>query len=345
MQITNRLKSIISKFANVKILVIGDLILDEYIYGDVDRISPEAPVPVVWAKERKFLPGGAANVAANISSFGAGVNLAAIVGKDDHAHILLSELKKRHIDTDGVLEVFNRCTSVKTRVVARQQQIVRVDWENTEEIKDSLQDKIEDFIGKIVKKCDAVIIEDYGKGLITPRLVTCAVSQAKANNKVITVDPKEENFEYYRGVTAITPNRKEAENAIRNIKIKNAYSNLRVTSDKLSRDKDVDLAGRGLLEYLNLQAALITLGDKGMRLFEKGKKSYQIDTVAQEVFDVSGAGDTVIAAFTLALACGATMQEAATIANFAAGIVVGKSGVATTTQNELIQTMKHYKNS
>lgn len=340
---SNKLKSIISKFSNVKILVIGDLILDEYIYGDVERISPEAPVPVVWANEKKFLPGGSSNVASNIFSLGAGVSLVGIVGRDDRADILLAELKKRHIDTNGVFEVFNRYTSVKTRIIAGHQQVVRVDWENIEKIKQSLEDKIEDFIRRNIKKFDAVIIEDYGKGLITPRLATCVVSQAKANNKIITVDPKEDHFDYYKGANAITPNRKEAENAIRNIKIKSAYGELKIHSDKLVTDKDIDLAGKELLEYLKMDGVLITLGEKGMRLFQKGNKPFHIDTVAQEVFDVSGAGDTVIATFTLALASGATMQEASIVANFAAGIVVGKMGVATTTQKELKDKIKNHR--
>lgn len=341
--VSKRLKSIISKFSKVKILVIGDLILDEYIYGDVERISPEAPVPIVRASDKKFLPGGASNVASNISSLGAGVSLVGVVGKDDRAQILLSELENRCINTDGVFEVFNRCTSVKTRIIAKYQQIVRVDWENTDQIKEYVQNKIEDFIKKNIKKYDAVIIEDYGKGLITPQLVTCTISHSKANKKVITIDPKEENFDYYNGATAITPNRLETENAIRNIKMRNAYNNLKITSDKLITDEDINLAGKGLLEHLNLEAVLITLGDKGMRLFERRKKPLHINTVAQEVFDVSGAGDTVIATFTLALACGATMQEAATIANFAAGVVIGRVGVATTTQKELINNIKSHK--
>jgi len=341
--VSKKLKSIISKFSKVKILVIGDLILDEYIYGDVDRISPEAPVPVVRASEKKFLPGGASNVASNISNLGAAVSLEGIVGKDDRAQILLSELEDRRINTDGIFEVFNRCTSIKTRIIAKYQQVVRVDWENTDQIKEHIQDKMEDFIKKNIKKFDAIIIEDYGKGLITPKLATYVISQAKANKKVITVDPKEENFDCYSGATAITPNRKETENAIRNIKVRNVYNNLEVTSDKLITDEDIDLAGKGLLEHLGLGAALITLGDKGMRLFEKGKRPHHINTVAQEVFDVSGAGDTVIAAFTLALACGATMQEAASIANFAAGIVIGRIGVSTTTQKELFNNIKNHK--
>jgi len=340
---SKRLKSIISKFSKVKILVIGDLILDEYIHGSVERISPEAPVPVVWASERKFLPGGASNVATNITSLGSKVSLVGIVGKDNQAEILLSELRKKKINTEGVFGVFNRYTSVKTRILGGHQQVVRVDWENTDKIKQKSEDRIDSYIRNNIKKFDAVIIEDYGKGLITPSVVINVVSSARANKKIVTVDPKEEHFDYYKGVTAITPNRKETENAIRNIKIKNVYNNLRIVSDKLNTEQDINIAGAGLVDCLNIESILITLGDKGMRLFEKGKKPYHIDTVAQEVFDVSGAGDTVIAAFTLALACGATMQEAASIANFAAGIVVGRSGVATTTQKELKSKIENHK--
>lgn len=338
-----RLQSIISKFSKAKILVIGDLILDEYIYGQAERISPEAPVPVVWAHEKQFLPGGAANVASNIGSLSASISLTGIVGKDDKAGILLAELKKRRIDTNGVFEAFNRKTSIKTRIIAGAQQIVRVDWESTERIKDNTERRIEDFIKRNIKKYDAVIIEDYGKGLITPEIVTSVVSQSRLYKKIITVDPKQEHFEYYKGATAMTPNRKETENAIRDIKIKDAYNNLRVTSDRLVSDEDINMAGKGLVDYLKLEAVLITLGSEGMRLFQRGKKPHHINTVAREVFDVSGAGDTVIAVFSLALACGATMTEAAELANFAAGIVVGKRGVAVTTPKELIEAIKHYR--
>jgi len=335
----SRLKSIISKFSKAKILIIGDLILDEYIWGEVERISPEAPVPVVWAKESNYLPGGAANVASNIRSLGADVNVVGIVGKDERAQILLAELKKKQINTNGVFEVFNRCTSIKTRIIAGHQQIVRVDWENVASIPPSIENKIEEYIKRNIPKYDAVIIEDYGKGLVTPVLVRCAASAAKLHRKIINVDPKENHFQDYVGVTAITPNKKEAENAIRNIKLM-TDNILKISTDKLDNDKQIDLAGKELLEFLKIEALLMTLGEKGMRLFEHNKKPYHINTVAQEVFDVSGAGDTVIAAFTLALACGASMHEAAHLANFAAGIVVGKIGVAAPSSKELISQIK-----
>lgn len=338
-----KLSSIISKFPRANILVIGDLILDEYIYGNVERISPEAPVPVVWAHAQQFLPGGASNVAANVCGLGAQVSIAGVVGKDDKTGILLSALKKRHINTDGVIEAFNRMTSVKTRVVGGAQQIVRLDWESTEPIPQSIEKKIEEFIVKNIKRFDAVIIEDYGKGAITPDIVSCAIAQAKLHKKIITVDPKEEHFSYYAGATAITPNRKETENAIRNIKIKSTHHDLNIFSDRLASDNDINRAGKELINYLKLEAALITLGSEGMRLFEKDKAPYHIDTVAQEVFDVSGAGDTVIAVFTLALASGASMVEAAELSNYAAGIVVGKMGVVAVEQKQLAAEVRKYK--
>lgn len=337
-----KLRSIISKFAKANILVIGDLILDEYIRGEVERISPEAPVPVVWAHEQEFLPGGASNVAANICGLGAQVSIAGVVGKDDKADILLSGLQKKRINTNGIIETFNRKTSVKTRIIGGSQQVVRVDWESIEPIRQNTERKIEDFIIKNIKKFDAIVIEDYGKGVITSDVVSCAISQARLHKKIITVDPKEEHFAYYAGVTAITPNRKEAENAIRNIKIKSTDNNLKIFSDRLTNDDDINAAGSALIDYLKLEAVLITLGSEGMRLFQKGRAPYHINTVAQEVFDVSGAGDAVIAVFTLALSLGASMIEAAELANYAAGIVVGKIGVVAVEQKQLLAEVKKY---
>lgn len=329
-------KKIISCFKRAKILIVGDLILDEYIWGSVDRISPEAPVPVVLANKKSFMPGGAANVANNVKSLGGSVCLVGVVGEDKNKDILFSEFRKRSLDARGVFADADRPTTIKTRIIAQRQQVVRVDLELTNSISQTLCAKMANFVNKNLDRFDAIIVEDYGKGVVTSSLLKEIFPKARAKRKIITVDPKEEHFELYFGATAITPNRKEAENAIRNIKIKNNRHTLNINVDKLATDRHIDLAGRELLKYLNLEAVLITLGEDGMRLFEKNKPPFHIDTVAQEVFDVSGAGDTVIATFTLALACGATMKEAAEIANFAAGIVVGKFGVATTTQKELL---------
>lgn len=330
------LKKIITKFPKASILVVGDLILDEYIWGSVDRISPEAPVPVVWAKKKSYTTGGAANVANNIVSMGADVCVVGAVGRDKNREILLGELKKKKIPSLGIFSEASRHTTVKTRILAGHQQVVRVDWEHTHPLSKTLNTKIFSFIEKNIKKFDALIIEDYGKGVINEDLLSRLLLLARQEKKIITVDPKEEHFQYYKGVTSITPNRKELENAIRNLKIKDTTNKFRLNYDRLFTDKDVDLAAAEIIKYLDLDSILVTLGEQGMRLFEARQKTY-IPTVAQEVFDVSGAGDTVISCFTLALACGADKLTAAHIANFAAGIVVGKVGTAVTSTKELIE--------
>jgi rfaE bifunctional protein kinase chain/domain len=334
------LKSIINKFPKTKILVIGDLILDEYIWGSVDRISPEAPVPVVWAKKKTYAPGGAANVANNIRSLDAKVCLVGVIGKDDNRDILLSQLRKRKISTKGIFTEAKRHTTVKTRIVAGHQQVVRVDWEHTDALTKELNQKIIRFMRSSLDDFDAVIIEDYGKGVVNIDLLEELIQLCYMHKKIITVDPKEEHFQYYHGVTSITPNRKELENAIRNLKIKDTTNRFKINTDKLFTDKDIDLAAAEIIRYLDLESLLVTLGEHGMRLFDKNNRITHIPTVAQEVFDVSGAGDTVISCFTLALSCGATKLEAAHIANFAAGIVVGKIGTAVTNRKELLARIK-----
>lgn len=334
------LKNIVRKFKQAKILVVGDLILDEYIYGSVERISPEAPVPVLWADKRSFVPGGTANVANNISALGGKVSLLGVTGDDANSKILIDELKKRKINLQGIFVERNRHTTVKTRILAGHQQVVRVDWEHTHGLGQELNAKILKFIKKNIRSFDAIIIEDYGKGVINVALLKELISLAKANKKIITVDPKEENFRYYHGVTSITPNRKELENAIRNLKIQDTANRFRINTDKLFTQGNVDLAAREILGYLNLDSILVTLGEHGMKLLEKGGRLTHIPTQAQEVFDVCGAGDTVISTFTLALCAGASKLEAAYIANFAAGIVVGKLGTAVTSTKELIERIK-----
>lgn len=327
MQDIKRLNTIISKFPRAKILVVGDLILDEFIWGSVNRISPEAPVPVVWVKSESFMPGGAANVANNINALDAGVYLAGVVGNDERGGILKGELQKKGINIDGVITDDTRPTTLKTRVIAHHQHVVRIDREATQGIRDNIMDKMLGYIRKRIKDVDAVVIEDYGKGLIAPRLLKETVALARCAKKAISVDPKQEHFSYYKNVTVITPNRAEASDAS-NIEIK----------DEATLGK----AGKALLARLKCDAVLITLGEDGMRLFERRGKITHIPTVAQEVFDVSGAGDTVIAAFTTALACGAGLADAAYISNFAAGIVVGKVGVAVATRDELLGRIRDY---
>lgn len=321
----NKLRDIISNFRDKKILVIGDLILDEFIWGKVSRISPEAPVPVVWVDKESFMPGGAANVANNLTSLGAKVYLVGIIGKDDRGAILRGELLHKGINTEGVIVDATRPTILKTRVIAHQQQVVRIDKERIDRIRNKIINKIMAYIESMIKEIDALVIEDYGKGLITPHLLEPIVKLARRNKKIIAVDPKEDHFSYYKGVTVITPNHHEASKA----------TGLKVT-DKIFLKK----VGHDLMDKLKTQIVLITLGEEGMAVFEKGKLPRKIPTIAQEVYDVSGAGDTVISSFTLSLVSGATPIQAAHIANCAAGIVVGKVGISLVNQDELIKRIK-----
>ncbi len=321
----NRLKRIISQFTGKKVLVIGDLILDEFIWGKVSRISPEAPVPVVWVKSESFMPGGASNVANNIRALGGKVYLVGVVGTDERAGILKGELEHRGVNIDGVFADPESPTILKTRVIAHQQQVVRIDKEKNEPVPERIVKKIVKFVESRIDEVDGLVVEDYGKGLITPALLDKIVPLAKKKNKIIAVDPKEEHFSYYKGVTLLTPNNNEAAKAA-GLEIK----------DKASLIK----AGFTLLKELKSKIVLITLGEDGMMVFERGRKPEKIETIAQEVFDVSGAGDTVISAYTLALISGATSIQAAHVANCAAGIVVGKVGIAVTTQEEVILRIK-----
>ncbi len=293
--------------------------LDEFIWGKVSRISPEAPVPVVWVQSESIMPGGSANVANNIRSLGGQVTAVGVVGEDRWGSALLSDLTARKIDTSGVLKT-PRPTTVKTRVIAHHQQVVRVDRERREPLSAGTEERLIHMVVQRIEEVDAVVIEDYGKGVISRSLLASVIPLARKHQKLIAVDPKEEHFDLYHGVTALTPNRAEAGEAV---------------GRELESDADVERSGEEILRRLQCEAVLITLGEDGMRLFERSGRRTRIPTVAQEVFDVAGAGDTVIATFTLALAAGATMEQAARIANHAAGIVVGKLGVAVATPEEL----------
>lgn len=323
----NFVAGILSKFEKMRILVVGDLILDEFIWGEAERISPEAPVPVVWAKSRSYLPGGASNVACNIAALGAKALLCGVVGDDRNGQILKEKLHEKHVDCDGIITDPQRMTTLKTRIIAAHQQVVRLDWENVDQLLLDRAKIIVEAVESRIKEIDALVIEDYGKGLITPFLLKNVIALAKKYKKIITIDPKVEHFNYYKGVTAITPNEKEA----------SAGSGIKIVSSE-----DVDRVGYKLLKSLRCEGVLITRGEKGMKLF-RSNESVSIPTVAQEVFDVSGAGDTVISVFTLALSCGVKMRQAAEIANIAAGIVVGKVGVAVVTKEEILESLSRLK--
>ncbi|MBU2540609.1 MAG: D-glycero-beta-D-manno-heptose-7-phosphate kinase [Candidatus Omnitrophica bacterium] len=321
-------KRIIDNFKKARILVIGDLILDKFIWGNVDRISPEAPVPVVYQVRESYMPGGASNVTNNLSSLKAKeVLMVGLIGRDSEGRRLKAELKKRGVNISGVFTEGARQTTLKTRIIAHHQQVVRLDHETTAPIKKESVKRIVNFVKRHVERCDAIIIEDYGKGVIDPGVLEPIIAFARSKKKIITVDPKEDHFKSYKNVTTITPNLKEACEA---------------SGQKFKKGVDVSKIGKLLMSRLNLKALLITMGDEGMQLMQRGKKSQHIPTLAQEVFDVSGAGDTVIAVFTLALACGADFMTAAHLANICAGIVVGKVGVATVSLNELSKGLNKY---
>jgi len=318
-------RKIVGDFKDARVLVIGDLILDEFLWGEVSRISPEAPVPVVWVKTESFMPGGASNVANNLRSLGAKVSLAGVIGDDEHGTILKGELERSGVNVNGVITDGSRPTTLKTRVVAHHQQVVRIDKERVVTLNDRIMSKISSYVKDNIKDLDAIIIEDYGKGVITPKLLSRIIPLAKSGKKIIAVDPKEEHFRYYRGVSVITPNNHEASKAV---------------GFDITDTPTLKKAGTRLLNRLNCSIALITLGEKGMAVFQRGRPMKHIPTVAQEVYDVSGAGDTVIAAYTLSLASGADPVQAAHISNCAAGIVVGKVGIAVVTPEELIERIK-----
>ena len=321
----NHYKKTVLNFKKASVLVIGDLMLDEFIWGEVTRISPEAPVPVVWVKKESFMPGGASNVANNLRSLGAEVHVVGVVGDDENGAILRGELEQKGIRTEGILIDGSRPTILKTRVVAHHQQVVRIDKEKKERLSDAMIAEMTAYIESIIKDVDAVIIEDYAKGVITPALLRKVLPLARRYGKIISVDPKEEHFNYYKGITVITPNNHEAARAV---------------GFEINDQATLKKAGMKLLSKLNCRMALITLGENGMAVFQKNKPMKHIPTVAQEVFDVSGAGDTVIASYTLSIASGADPIAAAHISNCAAGIVVGKVGIAVVAPEELLGRIK-----
>jgi D-beta-D-heptose 7-phosphate kinase/D-beta-D-heptose 1-phosphate adenosyltransferase len=320
----NRITEILEGFKHRKVVVVGDIMLDSYIWGMVDRVSPEAPIPVVDVIKEENRLGGAGNVARNISSLGASVSMASVVGSDASGNKVLEMIENDGIDY-SVIEIDNRRkTSTKTRVIAHTQHVVRIDREDRYPISD---DRVRALLHGIqdIRKLDAIIVSDYNKGVITKELMREIVIYGNTYNIPIIVDPKTE-FKLYSNCTCITPNIKELEGA---------------TGIKCDTDQAVSNAGKSLMERLNLPTLLITRGALGMTILEKTRPDEidvkHIPTFAQEVYDIVGAGDSVIAVYTLAITSGATSREAALIANVAAGIVVGEVGAATTTIDKLLE--------
>ena len=316
-------QKIIRGFKDRHVLVIGDIILDHYIWGKVNRISPEAPVPVVEVTRESFLLGGAANVAHNIVSLGGRASVIGINGQDIAGEALMNILMQRGVNCDGIFTE-NRPTTVKTRVIAHNQQVVRFDREDKKYVDGKILKGILGHINSVLLQYDAVIISDYQKGMISQGLIRDIVKKAKPKEMFISVDPKVGHFDFYKGVSLITPNVMEASSG---------------SKIEIRDDKTLLRAGKSLMKKLSCKAVLITRGEQGMSLFEK-KKVTHIPTVARKVYDVTGAGDTVISAFTLAYASGARMEEAAMIANHAAGIVVAEVGTAVATADQIIESFK-----
>jgi rfaE bifunctional protein kinase chain/domain len=320
---SKRLTAHIDRFPAARVLVVGDIVLDHYIWGKVSRISPEAPVPVVNVTRENLLLGGATNVANNIQALGGGVSVCGVIGKDDAGRQLLDLLHKQGIGSEGLIVDQARPTTIKTRVIAHSQQVVRFDRETKEPIERNAHRRIFDYLERKVKEgLDAIVVSDYCKGMVTSDLVRDIVKLAKKHKVIVSVDPKVSHFVMYNGVTILTPNVNEAS---------------RGSKIDIDDERSLLKAGGLLLKRLKCGAVLITRGEHGMSLFEHGGRVTHIPTVAREVFDVTGAGDTVISTLTLGMATGASMVDAARISNYAAGIVVGVVGTATVKPEELKQ--------
>ncbi|MFI5347326.1 MAG: D-glycero-beta-D-manno-heptose-7-phosphate kinase [Elusimicrobiota bacterium] len=316
----------IARFRGRRILVVGDLMLDQYIRGSVSRISPEAPVPVVRVTGESHIPGGAGNVVSNLAALGAHVSVVGVVGEDEAGRRLLEQFRGRGVDVEGVVVDVDRQTTQKCRVVAERQQAIRYDRETTGPLSHATEARLLASLSEEIARSEAVILSDYGKGVIGPRLLSRAIPGARRRQIPITVDPKPEHFRRYKGVTCVTPNTSEAWACMHR-------------QPKAGNEALAEL-GRDILKTLHSRSVLITRGPDGMSLFEAGGKITNIPTMAREVFDVSGAGDTVISTFTLALAAGAPLTRAAVLSNQAAGIVVAKLGTATTDVEELSEALK-----
>ena len=314
----------ISRFKECKILIVGDLMIDRYLWGTVDRISPEAPVQIVLVKDESVTLGGAGNVVNNLISMGARVWAAGVTGKDDNGELLSRKLNELGVDAQGIVREENRQTTVKTRIIAANQHVVRIDRESRKKIKPSTEDYIKKFLKKKIPDVDLVMVSDYGKGLVTESLMAEIVQIVKKYDKKVIVDPKGLDFSKYAGASLITPNKKEASH---------------VSGIKILDNLTLNSAGLHILEKTDMGSLLITCGKDGMVLFERDKKPYKISAKARQVFDVSGAGDTVIAVLGLAIALGISLKSGAAIANTAAGLVVGKVGTATISQKELADAL------
>ena len=314
-----RVEELLNQFTGKTILIVGDVMLDEFIWGKVGRISPEAPVPIVEVTSETYKLGGAANVAANIRELGGKPIPIGVIGKDETGNRVLELLKELGIEGFAVARD-DRPTTLKTRIIAHNQQIVRADWESRQPLSPQLNLALSTAFLKFLPQANAVIVSDYDKGVVNRELLSAILPKARAAGVPVFLDPKVHHADYYRPITVITPNQREAE---------------LLTGMAITDQGALEEAGEKLLEKFECEYALITCGEEGMALFDH-TVSHHLPTYAREVFDVTGAGDTVIATLALACAAGAKMEESATLANHAAGIAVGKVGTATVTREELL---------
>jgi len=325
----DRMHEITEQMGRSSVLILGDIMLDEYYFGSVERISPEAPVPVVEISSTKILLGGAANVAANVRALGDSPLLIGTVGEDNAALKFQKLLNERGISQDHIVVDKTRQTTIKTRIIAHSQQVVRADREDRHPLSDDIENEIMSHLEKLAPKIAAVIISDYGKGVITKSLLAKVIPFCKENKIFIAVDPKDANFFSYQHVSLITPNHHEAGFAF---------------GRRISNEEDLLIVGNGLLEKLQARSILITRGAEGMSLFQVDRPATHIPTFARKVFDVTGAGDTVICGLCFAVSAGADLIEAAIIANAAAGYTVGEIGTATIGIEQLtLELERHIK--
>jgi D-beta-D-heptose 7-phosphate kinase/D-beta-D-heptose 1-phosphate adenosyltransferase len=318
------LRALVSRFAGRRIVVWGDLMLDRYLWGRVDRISPEAPVPVVEIERETFALGGAGNVAANLGALGARAVLVGALGRDAEGDQLLAALESRGIETARVARDGGRPTTVKTRIIAHQQQVVRADREVRADLNGAIADQVVDGLVEEIGRADGLIVSDYGKGVITAPAIQAGLAAAFRRGIHVSVDPKESHIDVYRGVSILTPNQHEAGG---------------VMGRRIVDDASLAAVGWGLLERVQSKALLVTRGPAGMSLFERGGAVTHLPTAAREVYDVTGAGDTVVSVVALALAAGADFVSACHLANHAAGVVIREVGTASCTPEALIGSL------
>lgn len=318
-----------SKFDRCRILVVGDLMIDEYLWGEVDRISPEAPVQIVSVNTEDYTLGGSGNVVNNIATLGANVAVAGVIGTGRNGQLLLKMFKGLNVDTSGIIRESNRPTTMKTRIIAANQQVLRIDRETRKPISDATVAKLATFIENKIPAVDVVLISDYGKGVITSTLLSRLIAAARKHNKMTIADPKGLDFSKYSGVSLLTPNKKEAALA----------AGIQIVDESTLAE-----AGNKILRTIDIDNLLITCGKNGMVLFQQNKAPYKINAEARQVYDVSGAGDTVLAVLGLGIAAGESFENSMALANVAAGIVVGKLGTATVSRQELAAALQPYQN-